>query len=219
MRAKSRKVSIGKVVYMKRIIRSIIAVALLSIIFGCSLCGCSSLNYEDSSDYKQLLEKYDELENKYEEIAKYEELYNEAEGNYENLLDEFDSVTSYYEELCDVYGYLTYDDVYDTSPKNYYSKNIRHEDWLCEFFNKNTQYYSSNYDASIESCKNCCDDEEWRWYFLDEKTGIFHEPYAGEECLDIGTKNFKTPNRNYRSVKYSSAIKANYTPCSKCITE
>lgn len=169
-----------------------------------SACSQTTTVYKD--EYERLLEAYDSLETKYDDA-----------------IQDYEKEIHYYEALCDENGYLTYDMLYHPDVwRVYASDNTLHLNWLCEQLDKKSQYICTTfenvkYSENLTWCDICGRDINVAYYFLDEKTDIFHDASA-RDCFDFSIDDYTHKNVNYRFVYYDSAINAGYIPCPECLT-
>ena len=145
----------------------------------------------------------------------------QIEDYYIEKLNYYEEQINYYENLCDEYGYQTYEMIYSPEKWHYYCNERNdiyyHTDWLCEKFNNNNFYYSSANPATLErkgfiKCSNC-NLENSDICFLDVKENILHKD---KNHLNLGTRDFISPDVNYKFVSYSCAIINNIMLCEKC---
>ena len=162
------------------------------------LCACGFSQQNEAQAYEKTQE--DEIELLREELAHCEE------------------VIQYYESLCDYYGYLTYESVYDFELWSNFidsETNIIHDDWLCDRLDRSHKgvFVTDNSVSVFEDCTECPVCVGVETVFLDEIKRIFHsEKYN----LDLGTDDYVSHNINYRLVSAENALKNGYSKCDCC---
>lgn len=139
---------------------------------------------------------------------------------YEDIIEyKHPKIIEYYEELCQEFGYLTYEQVYDAEYYGYYvdeTTKLIHRDWLCKDFITKDDFFRTDYtvcDYAKYTVCECC--EQFGTFlpdFLDDESDIYHKGYNIFE----GTKDYKTRIKEYRFVTEESAINAGYSLCPLC---
>ncbi len=181
--------------------------SFLLLIICLSLSSCAS-----DSNYETL---YHELEEDYYELE--EECLNK-EARLEENQEYYSGIIEYYELICKEYGFLTYEQAYDS---DYYyvepGSLIYHTDFYCKKANSsNLQIVDIYLYSTLEICADC-DASEYNIRLVDPVTKLYH--HTNEACAPHFTKDFKTISTPYISTTEQRAIEMKYSPCPVCISQ
>ncbi len=186
-------------------ISKLIISTILSLTLCLSLSSCTTY-----SNYEML---YDELESDYNKL---EEDYLNQKARTEEVSENYAGIIEYYELLCKEYGFLTYEQAYDSD--YYYVEPgalIYHTDFYCKKANSsNLQIVDIFLYSSLEECAEC-DAAKYDIRLADPVTKLYH--HTDEACAPHFTKDFKTISTPYIATTEQKAKEMKYAPCPICM--
>ena len=181
------------------------------------------VEHEDSSQHYESSNNAESTE--HEDQGQYDDYYNDYYTDYyddyrvDDLLadiEELEDQIRYYEGLCDIYGYLPYDFIYNPEIWKYYvdiETGIAHNDWLCDEFDHSHECHLVAELDSFNNATECSKCSGTKIVFLDVNTGVFH---SEKRHLDLGTDDYLNIRVLYRFVSIENALKHGYTYCDCC---